>query len=149
MVNCSMFLLHKAKIKVTGNQTRRAIHKCLRRMPNMRVHIRVTKDLQVRYDIWFQDFTWVENCRIDDGWEKEDGLQGKLCKKVLRIHRNLTQGAADGEHGRQSEKGKMVSAATSTVLGSSRVRRKNQWDSATNGRFDSLGWSEGKGNLAK
>jgi hypothetical protein len=144
MVNCNMFVLHEAKIKVTGNQPLRAIHKCLKRMPNMRVHIHVTEDLC--YDIWFQEFTWVETRRRDVGWEKKDGVQGKLCKKVLRIHRNSTQGAVDDEHGRQSGKGKMVSAATNTVLGASKVRRKNEWDSATNGRFDSLGWSEGKGN---
>jgi hypothetical protein len=68
-----------------------------------------------------------------------------MCKKVLRIHRNSTQEAGKGEHGRNQER-KDSSAATNTGLGSSRVRRKNQWDSATNGRFDSLEWGEGKGN---
>jgi len=50
--------------------------------------------------------------RTDVGREREDGVQGKLCKKVLRIHRNSTQGAAEGEHGRQSGRANMVSAAT-------------------------------------
>jgi hypothetical protein len=57
----------------------------------------------------------VEIRRIDVGREREDGVQRKLCKKVLRIHRNSTHGAAEGEHRRQSGRGKMVNAATNTV----------------------------------
>jgi hypothetical protein len=53
----------------------------------------------------------VEIRRIDVGREREGRVQGKVCKK-LRIHRISTQEAAEGEHGRQSGREKMMSAAT-------------------------------------
>jgi hypothetical protein len=41
-----------------------------------------------------------------------DGIQGNLCKKVLRIPRNVVKEAAKSELGLDSRRGKILSAAT-------------------------------------
>jgi len=63
----------------------------------------------------------------DKCWARKRGRGTReTVQESVKIHRNSTHAAAEGEYGRQSGRGKMVSAATDTGLGSSRVRRKNQ-----------------------
>jgi hypothetical protein len=44
--------------------------------------------------------------------ETVDGVQGRFCKKVLKVPRNGVNGAAESELGRDSRRGKILSAAT-------------------------------------
>jgi hypothetical protein len=47
---------------------------------------------------------------IEEGWKIVDGIQGKFCKKVLRIPRNAAKWAAETEIGRDSMTGKILIA---------------------------------------
>ena len=57
---------------------------------------------------------------------KRGRATGKTVEANVKNSQELDTRTAEGEHGRQSGRGRMVSAAKNTGLGSSRVRRKKQ-----------------------
>jgi stage III sporulation protein SpoIIIAA len=60
-----MFVLYKATIKATVNQTLKAIHKCLKRMSNRKVYTHIAEDLR-------DGVTEAEIRRTIVGWESAD-----------------------------------------------------------------------------
>jgi hypothetical protein len=50
----------------------------------------------------------VEIWGLEERWKGTDVIQGRICKKVLRIPRFAANGAVELELGRDSRRGKML-----------------------------------------
>ena len=75
-------------------------------------------------------------------WKMVDRVQGIICKKVLRICRNVAKVFSMSELDREYSVGWYWVLQQNSVLGSSRVWRRNWCSSVTNGRLDCGGWSD-------
>ena len=86
----------------------------------------------------------VEIRGVDGGWEIVDWVQGRFCKRGLRISRSVASGAA-GKQTWKKKRGKILSFffLQNTGLGQNRVGRRNQL------RQCEAGWTAKSGELGR
>jgi hypothetical protein len=85
---------HKSKQMVKGNQFLAATDKCLTRTPDMKV-----KFLENVYEILYElSLVYgAEVWELEEGWKEIRIIQGRFCKKVLRIPRFTANGVVVGK----------------------------------------------------
>jgi hypothetical protein len=89
-----------------GNQTLAAIDRCLIRTPDMKI-------LENVYEVVCESrlIYGAEIWGLEDGWKEIYVIQGRLCKKVLRIPKPAANGIAKLEMGRDNRRGKVLCLA--------------------------------------